>query len=200
MQGRRRHIGIFGGSFNPVHCGHLMVATYMASWTDLDEVWLTLSPQNPLKQGQPGQISDADRLAMLRLATEGATGLKVCDVELSLPRPSYTINTLRHLAASYPDCNLSLIIGSDNWQIFNRWREADEIITRFGVKIYPRPGYTVDSSDFPDRVELVDAPVCSLSSTFIRESVHSGHLIEHMVPGNVLKYISEHKLYDEINQ
>ncbi len=194
MERRRRRIGIFGGSFNPVHYGHLMVATYLVSWTGLDEVWLTLSPQNPLKPDRTG-ADENQCLAMLSLATDGSTGLHVCDVELTMPRPSYTIDTLRHLAATRPDCEFTLIIGADNWRIFDRWRDADSIISDFGVMIYPRPDYPVDADSLPAGVTLADAPVCSLSSTFIRESLNSGHLVEHMVPPEVLNYIKQHKLY-----
>lgn len=189
-----RRIGIFGGSFNPVHAGHLMVASYLAGWTGLDEIWLMLSPQNPLKP-LPGGASDADRENMLRLATDGSQKLHVCTDEFSMPRPSYTINTLHTLAERYPNYRFTLIIGADNWLIFDRWREYDRIIEEFGVMIYPRPGYPIDAATLPDGVELTDAPVCSLSSTFLREAVASGRSIEHMVPPLVSDYINTYQLY-----
>lgn len=189
-----RQIGIFGGSFNPVHCGHLIVASWIATWTQLDEVWLTLSPANPLKEFNSGS-TEADRLAMLRIAVDGTAALRVCDIELSLPRPSFTISTLRHLTATHPDCKFTLIIGSDNWEIFSKWRAHDEIIADFGVMIYPRPGHDINPAALPQGVSLVDAPVCSLSSTFIRNSVTSGHSVEQMVPSGVLDYITTHNLY-----
>lgn len=190
----QRRIGVFGGSFNPVHCGHLIVASWIAAWTDIDEVWLTLSPANPLKEVNAGS-TEADRLAMLRLAVDGSSALKVSDVELSMPRPSFTIATLRNLAELYPDCRFTLIIGSDNWEVFSKWRAHDEIISEFGVMVYPRPGHEVNPATFPAGVSLVDAPVCSLSSTFLRESVASGHSIEQMVPRGVLDYIKSNCLY-----
>lgn len=196
MSERIRHIGIFGGSFNPVHCGHLMVASYLASWTDLDEVWLTLSPQNPLKS-TADFAAENDRLAMVTMATEGSETLKVCDVELHMPRPSYTIDTLRQLRRSHTGCRFRLIIGSDNWLIFPQWKSAEEIISEFGVIIYPRPGYPIDTDSLPDGVTFVDAPECSLSSTFLRKSIATDHSIEQMVPQNVVKYIKEHKLYKQ---
>ncbi|MDE6118344.1 MAG: nicotinate-nucleotide adenylyltransferase [Muribaculaceae bacterium] len=196
MSEQIRHIGIFGGSFNPVHCGHMMVASYLASWTELDEVWLTLSPQNPLKSTDDS-ATESDRLTMLAMATEGSERLKICDVELEMPRPSYTIDTLRQLRKSHSDCRFRLIIGSDNWRIFSRWKSAEEIISEFGVIIYPRPGYPVETDKLPDRVTFVDAPECSLSSTFLRKSIATGHSIEQMVPQNVVKYIKEHNLYKQ---
>lgn len=189
-----RRIGIFGGSFNPVHCGHLMVAAYIAAWTGLDEVWLTLSPQNPLKADLT-LAPEADRLAMLRLAVRGSRSLRVSDVELTLPRPSFTINTLRHLRELHPDCRFSLIIGSDNWLVFPRWRSSQEIIDEFGLIVYPRPGYPIEVSALPKGVTAVDAPICSLSSTFLRQSIASGHSIEQMTPSGVIDYINEHNLY-----
>lgn len=194
MQVPVRQIGIFGGSFNPVHCGHMMVASYLASWAGLDEVWLTLTPQNPLKKDLHG-ASDLQRLHMLKVAAEGSEGLRVCDEELSLPRPTYTITTLRHLSAKYPGYRFHLIIGADNWAIFHKWREAEEIISRFGVIVYPRPGFSISTDNLPAGVRVADAPICSLSSTFIRNSIASGHSVEHMVPSQVLDYIKEKHLY-----
>lgn len=194
IQEGAKNIGIFGGSFNPVHYGHLMVASYIASWTDLDEIWLTLSPQNPLKPNAE-LASDNKRLIMLNLAASGSDKLRVCDMELSMPRPSYTIDTLRLLRRLHRSCKFKLIIGSDNWAIFSKWKSYQEIITEFGVIIYPRPGYPVENDRLPDGVTIVDAPICSLSSTFLRKSIATGHSIEQMVPRDVMNYINEHNLY-----
>lgn len=190
-----RKIGIFGGTFNPVHNGHLMVAAYMAEWTGLDEVWLTLSPQNPMKSAAGTGATDADRLAMLQLACDRSKLLRVCDRELHMPRPSYTYDTLCSLSNLYPQYRFSLIIGSDNWHIFDKWRNYRRIISEFGVIIYPRPDYPVDPATLPAGVQLAEAPVCSLSSTFLRNAVAAGHRIEQMVPHPVLQYIISHHLY-----
>lgn len=188
-----KRVGILGGSFNPVHIGHLMVASYVCQVTPLDEVWLSLSPANPLKSGLSG-ASDNDRLAMLKIAVEGADSLKVCDAELSLPRPSYTLTLLDSLAGQYPDCNFRLIIGSDNWLLFNKWRNPEVIRRKYGVIVYPRPGYEI-SEDLPQNVELIDSPTVNISSTFAREAIKHGIDMNYFLPSGVYKYIKEHKLY-----
>lgn len=189
-----RHIGIFGGSFNPVHAGHMMVASYIAQWSDLDEVWLMLSPLNPLKS-EDGMLPDVIRLDMLRLAAGESDMVKISDFELSMPRPSYTVDTMRALRRAYPDCHFRLIIGSDNWMVFDRWREPDELLRDYGVIIYPRPGYPVTDS-LPAGAEVVDAPVCSLSSTMIRRAVADGRDVTFFLPHGVYDYIRHNRLYD----
>ena len=188
-----REIGILGGSFNPVHAGHLMVASYVRQVARLDEVWLSLSPANPLKT-DVRPASDADRLAMLRLAVQPGHGLSVTDLELSLPRPSYTIDFLNELASRWPDCRFHLIIGSDNWLIFNKWRDPEEILDRFGVIVYPRPGYPVERID-DARAMLVDSPGIDLSSTQVREAIARGLDMNFFLPAGVYSYIKEHNLY-----
>ena len=186
-------IGILGGSFNPVHMGHLMLASYLSQWGYVDKVWLTLSPCNPLKN--PGQlIPDMKRLAMLNLATKNKTGIETCDIELSMPRPSYTIDTLTTLAHRYPTKRFKLIIGSDNWRIFDKWRENQRILDEFGVIVYLRPGYPVDNISI-DGLEVVDAPGINISSTFIRHAIERGRDMNIFVPAGVYKYIKDNNLY-----
>lgn len=191
---KRRRVGIFGGSFNPVHAGHMMVAAYVAEWTPVDEVWLSLSPANPLKHTHSG-ATDADRMAMLRISCSDSPRLRPCDVELSLPHPSYTIHTLRELRRRHPDTDFTLIIGADNWLCFDRWLSPQEIISDFGVMVYPRPGFDVEPAALPEGVTWVDAPLCSLSSTFIRHAVATGHRVNHLVPAGVEEYITHNRLY-----
>ena len=176
----------------------MIVASYIAGWTDIDEVWLTLSPENPLKRRHDG-ATDADRLSMLRTACGNSDTLKVCDVELGMPRPSYTVNTLRFLRDRYPECDFTLIIGSDNWKIFDRWHAAEEIIKEFGVTVYPRPGYPVDSRTLPEGVAYADAPTVSLSSTFLRQAISLDMPVRHMVPDGVEQYILQERLYKNRN-
>lgn len=185
--------GILGGSFNPVHIGHMMLASYLAQWGYVDEVWLTLSPLNPLKS-PAGLLPDTKRLAMLTLACRNATGIDICDLELSMPRPSYTINTLRTLRERYPDMRFKLIIGSDNWQNFSKWREWQAILDEFGVIVYPRPGYPVGNR-YADGIEVVDAPQVHISSTFIRDAIARGKDMNCFLPSGVFKYIIDNKLY-----
>lgn len=190
-----KHIGILGGSFNPVHIGHMMLADYMAQFTDIDEVWLMLSPLNPLKKHPEELVSDHHRMAMLNIAAQGNPRIRVCDIELSLPRPSYTANTLDHLAALYPDCRFSLIIGSDNWLIFDRWYRYKEILTDYTPFVYPRPGYPVDTSALPPEVTFIQAPLMEISSTFLRSAISSGHHMNYFLPQGVNEYIVENHLY-----
>ena len=190
---RRTTVGILGGSFNPVHHGHLMLASYLAQWGVVDEVWLTLSPRNPLKAAEALE-PDTVRLNMLTLALKGEKNLDLCDIELSMPKPSYTINTLDVLSDRYPDLDFRLIIGSDNWAIFDRWRDHQRILDQYGVIVYPRPGYPVDP-DPVDGMTLIDAPTINISSTFVRKAVAAGRSVRYFVPDSVAQYIAAHKLY-----
>lgn len=185
-------IGILGGSFNPVHIGHIMLASYLAQYAGYDQVWLMLSPRNPLKNAD-GLAEDKHRLAMLQVAIGDCDYIKVCDVELKMPRPSYTINTLDRLKKDYPDKQFNLIIGSDNWLIFNQWRDSNRIISDYGVTVYPRPGYDVVGD--VDGVRFIDAPVVNLSSTFIREGFALNNDMDAFLPKGVNDYIIKHNLY-----
>lgn len=187
-------VGIFGGSFNPVHIGHLMLASYMQQFGGFDEVWLMLSPLNPLKSNPEELIPDITRLRMLELAIGDTPGIAVNDIELSMPRPSYTINTLRYLSKRYPRHNFKLIIGSDNWKRFGEWKESEEIIENYGVVIYPRPGYPVGTI-YDAGVEVVNAPVADISSTFIRRGIARGKDMRFFLPQGVYDYINTHQLY-----
>ncbi|MBD5228502.1 MAG: nicotinate-nucleotide adenylyltransferase [Bacteroidales bacterium] len=192
---RKRHIALMGGSFNPVHAGHLMVADYVRQTEHLDEVLMCVSPLNPFKTAATDLASDTDRMAMMETACNGREGLTPCDIELTMPRPSYTIDTLHRLAGLYPDAYISIIIGSDNWLAFDRWRAADEIINRFGVIVYPRPGYDVDESSLPPNVRLVKAPTIDLSGTFLRRRIADGLDMNLFMPAGVYNYIKSKKLY-----
>ena len=186
-------IGIFGGSFNPAHNGHIMLAQYLAQHSLLDEVWLTLSPQNPLKISN-SLLDDNHRLAMLNLAIESYPLLKVCDIELEMPRPSYTINTLDELSRRYPDYRFNVVIGGDNWNIIDRWKDYQRIINEYGVVIYPRPGYELSSTN-NSNVVVVEAPLADISSTEIREAFANGKEARHLIPQKVAEYIIKHDLY-----
>lgn len=191
----RRHIALMGGSYNPVHIGHLMVADYVRQAMHLDEVLMTLSPLNPLKAGNADIASDSDRMEMLRMACCSCPKLTPCGIELTLPRPSFTIDTLNALEKQYPDTRISLIIGSDNWLIFDRWRAHDEIISRFGIIVYPRPGYGIDRTNLPGNVTVVDAPAIDLSSTLLRDRLSNGFNMNIFLPCGVYNYIKSKKLY-----
>lgn len=189
----KKIIGVLGGSFNPVHSGHLMLASYIAQFGPVDAVKMMLSPCNPLKRDR-AMASDADRFNMLRLACETSAVVDADDTELSMPRPSYTIDTLKRLHECNQDIHYKLIIGSDNWAIFNRWRASEEILDRFGVIVYPRRDYPMGDVTDP-RVEVIDAPMIDISSTFIRDSIARGKDMNYFLPPEVYKYVCQHHLY-----
>ena len=186
-------IGILGGSFNPVHMGHIMIASYLTQWGIVDKVWLSISPLNPLKKAEE-LIPDIKRLAMLKLACSGIPGVQICDIELSMPTPSYTINTLKVLSKKYPSKRFKLIIGSDNWNVFEKWKDHEEILDNYGVIVYPRPGYPVQNK-YVDGMGLVQSPTVNLSGTFIRNALQKGKNMACFLPAGVYNYIIENNLY-----
>ncbi len=190
---KKETVGILGGSFNPIHMGHLMMAQYLTQWKYVDKVWLTLSPLNPLKEAA-GLIPDMKRLAMITIATKGAVDIETCDIELSMPRPSYTIDTLDLLSKRYKNKRFKLVIGSDNWRIFNKWRDHERILDEYGVIVYPRQGYPIDSV-YVDGLEVVESPTVNISSTFVRDAIVRGRDMSYFVPQGVYKYIKDNRLY-----
>lgn len=191
---RLETIGILGGSFNPIHIGHMILAGYLTQWSYVDKVWLTLSPQNPLKNASE-LLPDMKRLAMIDIAIKNMLDIETCDVELSMPRPSYTIDTLDLLKKRYPAKQFKLVIGSDNWKIFTRWRNYQRILDEYGVIVYPRPGYPVGEGHV-DGMEFVDAPMINISSTFVRDAIVKGRDMTCFLPPGVYKYIRDNKLYN----
>ena len=177
--------GIFGGSFNPIHNGHISLARQLREKAGLDEVWLIVSPQNPMK-ATADLLDDESRMEMARLAVAGEEGIIASDYEMHLPKPSYTWNTLQTLKQDYPDREFVLMIGGDNWQLFDKWYRADDIRNEFQIIVYPRRG----SEGGIDGLELID-----ISSTEIRERIKAGKSIYGMVPKAVAEYIKEHNLY-----
>ena len=177
--------GIFGGSFNPIHNGHISLARQLREKAGLDEVWLMVSPQNPLK-ASADLLDDEIRLKMALLAVEGEEGIVASDYEMHLPKPSYTWNTLQALKQDYPDREFVLMIGGDNWALFDKWYRADDIRENFQIIVYPRRG----SEGGIEGLELID-----ISSTEIRDCIKAGKPIDHLVPKAVAEYIKEHELY-----
>lgn len=188
-------IGIFSGSFNPIHVGHLILANYIVEYTDIEEVWLLVSPLNPLKSED--DLSDKYvRLEMTKLALEGYPKIKASDFEFDLPKPSYTINTLDALKVKYPEHDFTLVIGADNWAIFESWHETDKILENYKLKIYPRLGFRIKIPDrLKQKVEALDSPIIEVSSTFIREGIEVGKNMRPFLTENVYDYIIEKGLY-----
>ena len=181
-------IGIYGGTFNPIHIGHTSLAQSLIEQRLVDEVWLMVSPQNPMKQ--PSADDYNHRVNMAIIATQGMPHVQVSDFERNLPLPSYTITTLNRLSLNYPQHQFTLIIGADNWQRFNHWYHADEIQRRYPILIYKRPGYDIDPQSLPPTINIVDTPLYDVSSTEIRN-----HKKLKMINPDVLKYIRTHHLY-----
>ena len=178
-------IGILGGSFNPIHNGHLRLAQAVLERGWVDEVWLLVSPQNPLKP--QAELADEQlRLSMARDAVKRENHIKVCDIEFSLPRPSYTWNTLEVLEEQYPENCFSLIVGGDNWQDFQRWAHWVEILANYELIVYPRPDSSISPTTLPPTVHLLDAPLLPISSTDIRKKIKQGKDISEEVPSSVV--------------
>lgn len=189
-------IGIFGGSFDPIHSGHAIIAQHIIGSGAIDRLWLMVSPLNPLKEGRPRLVSDADRLRMVEMVSRPMQGVETTAFEFTLPRPSYTIDTLNALQAKFPDDEFYLIIGADNWEVFDKWRNSDEILAKYHVLVYPRMGHEVNiPAELGERVQLVDAPIIELSSTEIRNRLAHGKSVRYYVPDEVFNYIRHHNLY-----
>jgi nicotinate-nucleotide adenylyltransferase len=185
-------IGLFFGSFNPVHIGHLIIANVMQDQTDLDEVWFVVSPQNPFK-AQKSLLHEFDRLRMVELAIADHFYLKVTDVEFHMPRPSYTIDTLTYLTDKNPKHEFRVVMGGDNLNHFRKWKNHEIIMEHYGLYVYPRPG---ESPAFTHpNINYVEAPLMDISATFIRETIRNGHSVKYLIPEAVEDYIKDKKLY-----
>jgi nicotinate-nucleotide adenylyltransferase len=187
-------IGLFFGSFNPIHIGHLIIAQAVLESAGLHEVWFIVSPQNPLKRNK-SLLHEFDRLDMVRLAIEDNERFRVSDIEFHMPRPSYTIDTLTYLREKYPAHQFKLIIGGDNMAIFPKWKNSELIVEQFGLIVYPRPGSESNPIPFHPNITFVHAPIMSISATFIRECIQQGKSIRYLVSEKVDEYIRNKKLY-----
>ena len=180
--------GIFGGSFNPIHNGHISLARQILKAGGLDEIWFVVSPQNPLKSADT--LADDDyRLSLVRKALEGEPSLVASDYEFHMPRPSYMYDTLMAMRRDYPDRDFVLLIGGDNWTMFNRWYRWEDILHNFRIIIYPRHGSYIDISTLPANVRLVETELYNISSTEIRDKISKGEDITHLVPEAIAKLI-----------
>lgn len=194
MTGHPIRTGLFGGSFNPIHIGHLAIANYLCEYEGLDEVWFLVTPLNPLKE-HSWLLDDTLRLELVKAAIDGYPRFHASDFEFHLPRPSYMIYTMDKLKESYPDRLFCLLIGSDNWRLFGRWYEHERLLRENPVMVYPRPDFPVDAVSLPPGVRLVNAPLLNVSSTFIREGLKEGKDLRFFLPPAVHRLITERKLY-----
>lgn len=183
-------IGLFGGSFNPIHNAHIALARTICEQVGLDEVWFLVSPQNPLKQ-QSTLLDENQRFEIAQMALKDEPYLKASDYEFHLERPSFTWNTLQHLRKDYPQHDFSLIIGGDNWALFDRWAHHKDIIASTEIIIYPRENSLIDESKLPPTVHLVHTPEINITSTMIRQLIAKGESISGFVPQNVEQEIIE---------
>lgn len=188
------HIGLFFGSFNPIHIGHMALANYMLSFTDMDEVWLVVSPQNPLKN-KSGLLNQNHRLMLVNAAVDDHSKIKSSNIEFSLSQPSYTIHTLAHLKEKYPQHRFSLIMGQDNLQSFHKWKNYEEILRSFHIYVYPRPNCEASEFDYHPHVHLTQAPMIDISSTFIRNAIKDKKDVRYFLPQKVWEEIDLMNFY-----
>ena len=188
----QKKIGLYFGTFNPIHVGHLTISNYMVEFSDLDEVWLVVTPHNPHKK-KSSLLDDTHRLAMARIALEDYPKLKASNVEFGLDQPNYTVNTLVYLEEKYPDFSFCLIMGEDNLKSFHKWKNYEVILERYPIYVYPRvsEGKIETKFDNHPKIHSVNAPIMELSSTFIRNCIKTGKNIRPMLPESVWKYIDE---------
>jgi nicotinate-nucleotide adenylyltransferase len=186
-------IGLYFGSFNPIHTGHCIVAHQMAYQTDLQQVWLVVSPQNPFKPSN-GLLNEYHRLHLAKLAIQGMDRLRATDIEFHLPRPSYTIDTLIYLEEKFPQHEFCIVMGSDGLQNLHKWKNAETLVQRADFYVYPRPGFPVSTSLDATIVE-VKAPLLDISATFIRDQIKAGKDIHYLVPEPVREEIEKNGYY-----
>jgi len=201
-------IGLYFGTYNPIHIGHLIIANHMVDYTTLDQVWLVVSPQNPLKN-KASLLEDYHRLAIVRIAVEGNNKLKASDIEFDLPKPSYTTTTLAFIKEKYPNHSFSLIMGEDNLRTFHKWKNYEEIINNHHIYIYPRAlteqerleqseENPIDTIfDNHPNITLCNAPVMKVSSSFIRKAIKDKKDVQYLLSEPVFKYVSEMHFYEK---
>ena len=187
-------VGLFFGSFNPVHIGHLIIANHLVEYTDLEQLWMVISPQNPFKK-KSSLASNYDRLHLVQLAIDGHPKIRASKIEFDLPVPSYTIDTLTYLQEIKPQHTYSLIMGGDNLTNFHKWKNYEKILEHHDIYVYKRPGSDDHQFHEHERIQFVDAPLLDISATFIRKAIREGKSIQYLVPGEVYEYLRTSHLY-----
>ncbi len=186
-------IGLYFGSFNPVHTAHLIIANHILNETDIEKIWFVVSPQSPFKTDK-SLLNAYHRLHLVRLATENDTRIKASDIEFNLPQPSYTVNTLTYLAEKFPEHEFCIIMGSDSFQNLPVWKNAEMIIKGYSIYVYRRPGFEVINT-INARMQVVEAPLLQLSATYIRKCISEGKSVRYMVPESVFEEIEKGGYY-----
>ena len=192
---KKKRTALFFGSFNPIHVGHLIIANTILQVGEVDEVWLVVSPQNPLKE-RGTLLADHHRMAMVRRAIDDNYRLRACDIEMHLPIPSYTVVTLAALAERYPDREFCLVMGSDNLATFERWRNYDYILEHYRLLVYPRPGTERCKLASHPHVTMVDVPMMDISSSYIRTMIKEGKDVRYLLTEPVYNYLTEMHFYE----
>lgn len=190
------NVGLFFGTFNPIHIGHMVLANYLAEFSDLDEVWFVITPMSPFKQ-KKSMLSNIHRLAIANIAVEDFPKLKTSDIEFKLPQPNYTIYTLINLEEKFPQHTFNLIMGEDNLKGFHKWKNYETILENYHIYVYPRISEGKIESKFTNhpKIKLVNAPIVQISSTFIRKAIKNRKDVRTMLPTNVWQYIEEMNFY-----
>jgi len=186
-------VGLYFGSFNPVHCGHLIIANHILNESDLEKIWFIVSPQNPFKTGT-SLLNEYTRFHLLKIATEDDPRIKISDIEFTLPRPSYTSTTLSHLQDKYPSHQFSIIMGSDSFQNIHKWNNHEFIVNNYPIYVYRRMGFEIDNH-VKAQLKPVDAPLLQISATQIRQFIKTGKSIRYMVPEKVREEIEKYNYY-----
>jgi nicotinate-nucleotide adenylyltransferase len=189
-------VGLFFGSFNPIHIGHLVIANHMVEYSDLDQVWFVVTPHSPFKK-KSSLLDNYQRLEMVYRATKDYIKLKPSDIEFNLPQPNYTINTLVHLQEKYPNYEFALIMGEDNLKSFHKWKNYELILENHHLYVYPRISNQKVNTQFDahKKIHAINAPIMELSSTFIRKAIKSGKNVQPMLPHHVWEYLDEMNFY-----
>lgn len=189
-------IGLYFGTFNPIHIGHLIIANHMAEYSDLDQIWMVVTPHNPLKKKNT-LLDDSHRLQMVHLAAEDFPKIKPSDIEFKLAQPNYTINTLAHLQEKYPKYEFSLIMGEDNLKSLHKWKNYEVILEHHEIYVYPRISSEEENLEFKNhpKIHIIHAPIVEISSTFIRENIKIGKNVKPLLPNKVWEYIDHNNFY-----
>ncbi len=188
--------GLFFGSFNPIHIGHLAIANYIVEYTDLEQLWFVVSAQNPLKKKKV-LLAEYHRITLVREAINNDKRFYACDIEFKLPHPSYTIDTLTYLKENYPEREFAIVMGADGLLTFNKWKNYNELINNYTRYIYPRPGVDVSKIKNTENCIFIDAPLIEISSTFIRNGIRKGKNMHYFLNERVFKYIRDMHFYEK---